>query len=94
MPPTSRIPTHPGEVLREEFVEPLKMSTVALADHLRVPASVVEAVLSERAAVTPDLAWRLSMAIGTTAQFWMNLQSAYDLATTRPAENIPPIRSA
>lgn len=70
---------HPGEILREEYLVPLEMSGHALSIELRVPASKINDILRGRRAVTPDTALRLSRFFGTTAQFWANLQSAYDL---------------
>ena len=72
-------PIHPGEILREEFLVPLGMSANALALELKVPAPRINDIVRERRAVTPDTALRLSCYFGTTPQFWLNLQSAYDL---------------
>ena len=72
-------PIHPGEVLREEFLIPLGMSAHALALELRVPAPRINDIVRERRAVTPDTALRLARYFGTTPQFWMNLQTSYDL---------------
>lgn len=72
-------PIHPGEILREEFLAPLNMSANALAMDLHVPAPRVNDVVRERRAVTPDTALRLARYFGTSAQFWMNLQTAFDL---------------
>lgn len=72
-------PIHPGEILREEFLAPLDMSANALAMALHVPAPRVNDVVRERRAVTPDTALRLARYFGTTAQFWLNLQSTFDL---------------
>jgi len=72
-------PIHPGEVLREEFLVPLEMSPNALAMELHVPAPRINDVVRERRAVTPDTALRLARYFGTTAQFWLNLQSSFDL---------------
>jgi addiction module HigA family antidote len=75
-----RIRTHPGEVLREEFLSPLGMSANALA--LRVPATRIGAIIREKEprAITADTALRLARYFGTSAQFWLNLQSAYELS--------------
>lgn len=70
---------HPGEILREEYLVPLNMSAHALAMELHAPASRINDVVRERRAVTPDTALRLARFFGTTAQFWLNLQSSYDL---------------
>jgi len=70
---------HPGEVLREEFLEPLGLSANALAVALRVPAPRINDVARERRGITPDTALRLARYFKTTPQFWMNLQASYDL---------------
>lgn len=72
-------PVHPGEVLREEFLLPLDMSAHKLAMELRVPAPRMNDIVRERRAVSPDTALRLARYFGTSAQFWINLQSSYDL---------------
>lgn len=72
-------PVHPGEVLREEFLAPLEMTPNALAMQLHVPAPRINDVVREKRAVTPDTALRLARYFGTTAQFWLNLQSSFDL---------------
>ncbi len=72
-------PIHPGEVLREEFLVPLDMSAHALAMELHVPAPRINDIVRERRAVTPDTALRLARYFDTTAQFWLNLQSSFDL---------------
>lgn len=75
-------PIHPGEVLHEEFLVPLGMSAHALAMELKVPAPRINEIVRERRAVTPDTALRLARYFGTTAQFWLNLQTSYDLKIT------------
>jgi addiction module HigA family antidote len=77
-----RIRTHPGEVLREEFMKPLGLSANALARDLHVPPNRITAIIASTAprAVTPDTALRLARYFRTTAQFWINLQSAHDLS--------------
>ena len=72
-------PIHPGEILREEFLVPLGMSAHALALELKVPAPRIYAILNEHRAITPDTALRLANYFGTTPEFWLNLQTAYDL---------------
>ena len=72
-------PIHPGEILREEFLAPLGLSASALAVELKVPAPRVNDVVRDRRAVTPDTALRLSWYFGTSPEFWMDLQTAYDL---------------
>lgn len=72
-------PIHPGEVLREEFVVPLGLSGNALARALCVPPNRVNAILKESRNLTADTALRLARFLGTTAEFWMNLQKTYEL---------------
>ena len=72
-------PIHPGEILREEYLAPLEMSAHALAMALHVPAPRINDIVRERRGVTPDTALRLARFFDTSAQFWLNLQSAYDL---------------
>ena len=72
-------PIHPGEILREEFLVPLGLSASALALELKVPAPRINDIVRERRAVTPDTALRLSRYFGTSPEFWMDLQTAYDL---------------
>lgn len=76
-------PIHPGEVLREEFLAPLAMSAHALAQALRVPATRINDIVRERRGVTAETALRLARYFDTTPEFWLNLQSAYDLRKAR-----------
>lgn len=78
-------PIHPGEILREEFLIPLGMSAHALAMALHVPAPRINDIVRERRSLSPDTVLRLSRYFGTTPEFWMNLQSAFDLRTARLA---------
>ncbi|MGF6263395.1 HigA family addiction module antitoxin [Paraburkholderia youngii] len=81
---------HPGEILRSEFLEPLGMSVNALALALRVPAPRINDVVRGRRAISADTALRLERYFGASAQFWLNLQIAYDLrvATAAAGEQI------
>lgn len=72
-------PVHPGEILREEYLLPLKMSAGALAKRLGVPRTRIERLASEQTGVTPDTALRLGKFFNTTPEFWMNMQASYDL---------------
>jgi antitoxin HigA-1 len=72
-------PIHPGEILREEFLVPLGMTAHALALELRVPAPRINDIVRERRAITPDTALRLARYFSTTPEFWLNLQTSYDL---------------
>ena len=76
-------PIHPGEVLREEFLVPLTMTAHALAMALHVPAPRINDVVRERRAVTVDTALRLAQYFGTSAEFWLGMQTDYDMALAR-----------
>ncbi len=78
-------PVHPGEILREEYLRPLRMSAGALAKHLNVPRTRIERLATEQTAVTPDTALRLAKFLRTTPEFWMNMQASYDLKTEAAA---------
>src|ERR1700684_168632 len=78
-----RVTTHPGEVLGEEFLNPLGMSANALATALRVPATRIGAIVKGERAVTADTALRLARFFGTSPEFWMNLQATHDLTKAR-----------
>lgn len=70
---------HPGEILREEYLKPLRMSAHALATALRVSAPRINDVVREKRGISVDTALRLARYFETTAQFWLNLQTSYDL---------------
>ena len=72
-------PIHPGEVLREDFMEPLGLSMNKLALELHVPVTRIAEIVHERRGITPDTALRLARYFNTTPRFWLNLQAAYDL---------------
>jgi len=72
-------PVHPGEILREEYLVPSRMSASALSKKLNVPRTRIERLAAEQTAVTPDTALRLARFFNTTPEFWMNLQISYDL---------------
>ncbi len=72
-------PIHPGEILYSEFLEPMDISANKLAKHIEVPANRVTAIINGQRGVSGDTALRLSSAFGTTPDFWINLQSHYDL---------------
>ena len=93
-------PIHPGEILREEFLVPLGMSANALAIALHVPAPRINDIVRERRAVTPDTALRLARYFDTTAQYWLNIQTTFDLkqvereAGGKIAEEVRPMKRA
>jgi addiction module HigA family antidote len=92
--PENRIPTHPGVILSQEFLAPLGISQVAFAAHLGVPVQRINELIRGKRGVTPDTAWLLSQALNTTPEFWINLQTAYDLARSRPAEPVERLAAA
>ena len=77
--PTHRPPTHPGEILLEEFLRPLGLTQVDLAKRIGVPIQRVNEIVKGKRGVTPDTALRLEAALGASAQFWLNAQLAWDL---------------
>jgi plasmid maintenance system antidote protein VapI len=78
MQPENRVPTHPGEILREDFLVPLGQTQVALG----------------KRGVTPETAWLLSQALDTTPEFWLNLQASHDLAVNKPARKVRRLKRA
>jgi addiction module HigA family antidote len=94
--PKTLPPLHPGEVLREEFLVPLKLSPGALAKATGVPRTRIERIAAETTGITADTALRLGKALNTSAQLWLNLQNSYDLATAereigKQVEKIKPV---
>jgi antitoxin HigA-1 len=92
-------PVHPGEVLREEFLVPMKLSPYAVARAIGVPRTRIERLVREETPVTADTALRLAKYFGTTAGFWMGLQAQHDLeqaehALTRELRKIEPVRAS
>jgi antitoxin HigA-1 len=90
-------PVHPGEVLKEEFMEPLGLSANRLARGLRIPPNRISAIVNGERSVTADTALRLAKALGTTPDFWLSLQKQYELDIARDAATdlgrIEPIRA-
>jgi len=78
-----RPPIHPGEILREEFMRPLKLSQNALARALRVPPRRINEIVLEKRSITADTALRLGRFFGTSAELWTGLQADYDLRLAR-----------
>ena len=91
MLPEKRIPTHPGEVLLLEFLNPVGTTQVAFAAHLGIPIQRVNEIIKGKRAVTPVTAWLFSQALGTSPEFWANLQAAHDLAKSRPRGRVAPM---
>lgn len=96
--PTHREPTHPGEMLLEEFLNPMGLTQRDLADAIHVPYQRVNELVNGRRGVTPSTALRLGKYFGMSADFWMNLQQRWDLYHARKSEaeelkNIKQLRS-
>ena len=93
MLPKHRIPTHPGEILLEEFLKPLEITQVAFAAHIGVPVQRINELVRGKRGITSETAWLLSQALGTTPQFWVNLQTNHDLALNQPRKTIRKLRN-
>jgi addiction module HigA family antidote len=76
----------PGEILREEFLEPLGISQYRLAKAIRKPQSAISDIVHGRRAITTEMAWLLSRALGTTPEFWLNLEQTYQLKVFDPSK--------
>jgi addiction module HigA family antidote len=87
----ARIRTHPGEVLREEYLVPLGMSARALAKALDVPGNRISDILRQRRDISADTAIRLGRYFGTDPRFWLNLQAAHDLSKAEVEQDYSPI---
>jgi len=85
--PTHRPPTHPGEMLLEEFLTPMGLTQRELADAIHVPYQRVNELIHGRRGVTPSTALRLSKFFGVSADFWLNLQLRWDLYHAQQAEH-------
>ena len=94
MLPKNRIPTHPGEILLEDFLKPLGVSQVALAEHLDIPVQRINELVRGKRGVTPETAWLLAGALGTTPEFWVNLQANHDLVRNRPKKRVRQLAAA
>jgi len=79
-------PAHPGELVRHDCIEPLGLSVTAAAKALGVSRKTLDNLVNGRAGVSPEMAVRLATAFGGSAQAWINMQSAYDLAQVRKRE--------
>ncbi len=78
-------PSHPGHIVRDLCLEPLKLSVTAAADALGVSRVSLSELLNGKNGLSPEMAYRLSRAFGSTPEFWLRLQMAYDLALTKKA---------
>ncbi len=85
--PTNRIPTHPGEMLLEEFLTPMGITQKDLADNIEVPYQRINEIVNGRRGITPSTALRLAKFFDMSADFWMNLQLRWDLYFAQQDEN-------
>lgn len=92
MLPKNRIPTHPGEILSEEFLKPMGITQVALAKHIGVSTQRINELVRGKRGITPETAWLLSQALDTTPEFWINLQTAYDLSVSHPKREVSKLK--
>ena len=88
MIPENRIPTHPGEMLLQEFLVPLEIPQTKFAEKLSIPVQRINEIVNGKRGITPETAWLFADELGTTPQFWMNLQTNYDLARARPEKHV------
>lgn len=84
--PTRQAPTHPGEMLLEEFIKPLEISQTELAEWLGVSYPRLNELIHGKRGLTPDTALRLEQVFGMSAQFWLNLQTVWDLFQARHSD--------
>jgi antitoxin HigA-1 len=84
--PTNRQPTHPGEMLREEFLIPMNLTQKDLADAIQVPYQRINEIVAGKRGVTPSTALRLAKFLGMSADFWLNLQVKFDLFSAQKKE--------
>ena len=85
--PTNREPTHPGEMLLEEFLKPMGITQRELADAIRVPYQRINEIINGKRGITPSTALRLAKAFGVSSDFWMNVQLRWDLYFARQSES-------
>jgi len=85
-------PPHPGEFIRETYIEPFGISIRTLAENLGVAASTVARIVAERSAVSPEMALRLSKALGRSPESWLAMQDNYDLWQARKSANLTKVR--
>ena len=93
MIPENRITTHPGTILLKEYLEPLELTQKELSDHLEIPIQRINEIIRGKRGISSDTAWLLSKAFKTSPEFWLNLQSMYDLSSNRPSKEIAPLKA-
>jgi antitoxin HigA-1 len=93
MIPSKRTATHPGEVLRDEFLAELGIPQTELAAKLDIPVQRINEIVNGKRGISPDTAWRFAGAFGTTPEFWMNLQAVHDLSRNRPTRAVARLKA-
>jgi len=93
MIPSNRTATHPGEVLRDEFLAELGIPQTELAAKLGIPVQRINEIVNGKRGITPDTAWLFAGAFGTTPEFWMNLQAVHDLSRNRPSRAVARLKA-
>lgn len=88
MIPKNRTSSHPGSILLNEYLEPLKITQVTFAKHIGVPIQRINEIIKGKRGISPDTAWLFSQALNTTPEFWLNLQSNYDLSVNKPKKSV------
>lgn len=88
MIPKNRTSSHPGSILLNEYLEPLKITQVNFAKHIGVPIQRINEIIKGKRGISPDTAWLFSQALNTTPEFWLNLQSNYDLSVNKPKKSV------
>ena len=88
MIPKKRQPTHAGEMLLHEFLEPMGMSQAEFARYLKINTQRLNEIIKGKRGVSPETAWLFSQAFGTTPEFWANLQMSYDLYHAQPKKTV------
>lgn len=83
MIPKNRMPVHPGKILLEEFLKPMEVTQVDFAKQLNIPIQRINNLINGKRGISPETAWLLAKAFKMSPEFWMNLQSTYDLAAAR-----------
>ena len=92
MLPTNRISTHPGIILLEDFIQPNRLTQAALSRKLKISKNRMNELIRGKRGVTPETAWKLAAFFHTTPEFWMNLQTAYDLTLFRKQKRAVTLR--
>lgn len=91
MRPDNRISTHPGKILKQEFLDELRLTQTEVARHMGIPIQRLNEIIRGKRGVTPETAWLLSETFSTSPEFWINLQTAHDLSRTKPQTHLEPI---